>query len=307
MTNYQPELQATAKDMDELRRVLKAGADAVFVGHQQFGNRVAGDFTLEAIEEATTFAHELNKKVYVMVNAIYHNDHLRDLPDYLNALKEIGVDGIVAGDQAIFQIIQDLDFDLPLIWNPATLSTNYQTLNFWHKRGATRAALSNELRLDASIEIKAHVKYLIDIQVHGMSCIFQSKRKLVKNYYDHIERDYDPEVSRFIKEDRKSETHYPIFEDVNGTHIMSTSDLMMIDHLDEILAGQIDGLKIEGLLKSTEYNEQIVAIYREAIDTCLKDEAAYQMKKARFKQAIYQIQPKDRQLDTGFYFKEQIY
>lgn len=307
MTNYQPELQVTAKDIDEVKRVLSAGADAVFVGNQQFGNRVAGDFTLDQINTATLYAHEHGKKMYVLVNAIYHNDHLKDLPKYLKSLEAIGVDGIVAGDQSIFQIIQDLDLHVPLIWNPATLSTNYQTLNFWHKRGATRAALSNELRLDASIEIKAHVDCFIDIQVHGMSCIFQSKRKLLKNYYEHIDRDYDKQIARYIKEDKKTETHYPIFEDANGTHIMSTSDMMMIDHIDEILAGKIDGLKIEGILKSTEYNEQIVAIYREAIDTCLEDEATYQMKKARFKQAIYKLQPADRQLDTGFYFKEQIY
>ena len=306
-TKYQPELQATAKDLDEAKRVLTAGADAVFVGNQQFGNRVAGDFSFSMIEEITQFAHQLNKKVYVMVNAIYHNEHLQTLPEYLLALERIHVDGIVAGDQSIYQLLTDLTVHLPLIWNPATLSTNYQTLRFWSARGLTRAALSNELRLDASIEIKQHLDRAVDIQVHGMTCIFQSKRKLVKNYYDHIDRSYDPAVERYIREDKKSETHYPIFEDVNGTHIMSTEDLMMIDYLNEILTGKIDGLKIEGLLKSTAYNEQIVTLYREAIDTYLADPAVYQMKKAGYRQAIYKIQPDDRKLNTGFYFKEQIY
>ncbi|WP_245881961.1 peptidase U32 family protein [Streptohalobacillus salinus] len=306
-TEYQPELQATAKDLDEAKRVLAAGADAVFVGNQQFGNRIAGDFSIAMIEEITQFAHELDKKVYVMVNAIYHNEHLQTLPDYLIAINDMQVDGIVAGDQSIYQLLQDLDVSLPLIWNPATLSTNYQTLRFWSARGLRRAALSNELRLDASIEIKQHLDRAVDIQVHGMTCIFQSKRKLVKNYYDHIDRPYDPEIERYIREDKKSETHYPIFEDSNGTHIMSTEDLMMIDYLDEILAGKIDGLKIEGLLKSTDYNEQIVKIYREAIDAYLDDPAVYQMKKAGYRQAIYQIQPDARKLNTGFYFKEQIY
>lgn len=307
MTAYKPELQVTASDLDELKQIYEAGADAAFVGHQRFGNRVAGDFTLEQIKDAKEIATDFNKKLYVSVNAIYHNEHLKELPDYLRELEALNVDGIVAGDQSIYQWLNDLNLTTPLIWNPATLSTNYQTLNFWHKRGLARAVLSNELRLSSCIEIKNAVRFPVDIQVHGMSCIFQSKRKLLKNYYEHIDRDFDPALDRYIKEDKKSETHYPIFEDANGTHIMSTEDMMMVDYLDQILEARIDGLKIEGILKSTAYLVEVVSIYREAIDTYLESPTQYEAKKAGYRQAIYRIQPEKRKLNTGFYFKEQIY
>lgn len=306
MNVYKPELQVSARNMEELMRLADAGADAVFIGNQVFANRHPGNFDLADIKIAKDWLHNRDKKIYVLVNAIYHNHHLETLPTYLEKLEELKVDGIVAGDQSIFQILRDIDSELDLIWNPETLSTNYQTLNFWHHRGMKRASLANELSLESVIEIKNQVQFPIDIQVHGMTNIFQSKRKLVRNYYNQIEQDYDPRTHRYIKESRKSETHYPIFEDANGTHIMSTEDLVMIEHLDQILDAKIDGLYIEGLLKPIDYNEKIVSLYRKAIDIYLSDSNRYQKKKQAFKEAILTIQPEKRKLHTGFYFKEKI-
>lgn len=307
MKSFQPELQATAKDLSEVKQVTEAGADAVIIGDQAYGLRVAGDFTLDEIAEATTYLHGQNKRVYVLVNAIFHNDHLVTLPDYLRELEQLEVDGIICGDPSIFQIIKDIELKTPITWNPETLSTNYQTLRYWHEKGLSRAILSNELALDAIKEIKEQVTFPIEIQVHGMTCIFQSKRKLVRNYYQHIDQPYDPDKNLFLKQEKKDETHYPVYEDVNGTHIMSNEDLAMVDYLDLILEAGIDGLKINGLLKTTDYNQQIVAIYRDAIDTYLVDPTAYELKKSDWKQQILAIQPEDRKLNTGFYFKEQIY
>lgn len=306
MSSYNPELQASARNLDELKRLADAGADAIFIGNQQFANRQPGDFTLSEMKEATDWLHNQGKKVYVMVNAIYHNEHLHELPTYLKDLEKLNIDGFVAGDQSIFQIMRDIDCEIPLTWNPETLSTNYQTLNFWQKRGLNRATLSNELSLDAVIKIKENVQFPIDMQIHGMTNIFHSKRKLVRNYYNQIDQAYDPTSQRYLKENRKPDTHYPIFEDVNGTHIMSNEDLSMIEYLDHILDAKIDGLYIEGILKTIDYNEKIVSLYREAIDTYLADPAAFETKKTAFKQMISDIQPDDRKLNTGFYFKEQI-
>lgn len=307
MSSYKPELQVSARNLEEVKRLAHAGADAIFVGNQQFANRQPGNFTIDQIQEATEWLHNQGKKIYVMINAIYHNQHLELLPTYLKNLERLKVDGIVAGDQSIYQILRDIECSIPLTWNPETLSTNYQTLNFWAQRGLSRATLSNELSLDAVIKIKENVEFPIEMQVHGMTNIFHSKRKLIRNYYAQIDETYDRSKTRFIKENRKPETHYPIFEDLNGTHIMSNEDLVMVDYLDQILDAKIDGLYIEGILKTINYNEEIVSIYREAIDMYLTDPATFETKKTAFKQMISDIQPDDRQLNTGFYFKEQIY
>lgn len=305
--SYQPELLATARDLTEVKALADAGADAIIIGHQHYGLRVTGDFSLEQIAESTNYLHKLNKKVYILVNAIFHNAILTTLPEYVTQLSALKVDGIICGDPSIFPIIEEASIDIPITWNPETLSTNYQTLHYWHKKGINRAILSNELAITAIEEIKAKVPFPVEIQVHGMTCIFQSKRKLVRNYYSHVDLPYDNKQSFHIKETKEEDTHYPIYEDENGTHIMSNEDLCMIEHLAQLLDSQINGLRINGLLHARTYNVEVVSMYREAIDTYLADKADYHLKKAGWKQDLYKIQPEVRKLNTGFYFKEQIY
>ncbi|MBR7518278.1 U32 family peptidase, partial [Mycobacterium tuberculosis] len=69
-----------------------------------------------------------------------------------------------------------------------TLVTNYFQCNYWGKKGANRAVLARELSLDEIIHIKEHADVEIEVQVHGMTCMFQSKRMLLGNYYTFQER-----------------------------------------------------------------------------------------------------------------------
>ena len=72
-----PELLAPAGDLERLKIALKYGADAVYIGGPLLNLRAnAINFTLDEIKEATTFARSLNKKVYVTVNIVLHNEEL---------------------------------------------------------------------------------------------------------------------------------------------------------------------------------------------------------------------------------------
>ncbi|WP_138417103.1 peptidase U32 family protein [Aquibacillus sediminis] len=310
MSNYQPELIATARDIEEVKTVAEAGADAVVIGHERYGLRVAGNFDVTAIGQAVQHLHACNKKVYVLTNAIFHNDIVQELPDYFTGLAELEVDGIICGDPSVFPILNELDVDLDVFWNPETLSTNYETLKYWETKGIKRAILSNELALDAIATIKEKINVPVEIQIHGMTCIFQSKRKLVTNYYNYIETDEQlkqdiKSKNMHLRQSNETDTHYPVYEDINGTHIMSNEDLCMIEHLQEIMDARVDSLRINGLFKSREYQQKAVALYREAIDRHQDIITDYQ--KHQLKQQIVTMQPNDRKLDTGFYYKEQIY
>ena len=66
--------------------------------------------------------------------------------------------------------------------------TNYFQCNYWGKKGASRAVLARELSLDEIINIKENANVEIEVQVHGMTCMFQSKRMLLGNYYTFQDR-----------------------------------------------------------------------------------------------------------------------
>lgn len=107
--------------------------------------------------------------------------------------------------------------------------------------------------------------------------------------------------------DKERGNKYPIFEDENGTHIMSPNDVCIIDELEDLIDAGVDSFKIEGILKSVEYMTEVTAMYREAIDLCIADREAYEDKKEEWIERIEQLQPANRSIDTGFFFKETVY
>ena len=78
-----PELLSPAGDLERLKIALLYGADAVYIGGPLLNLRAnAINFTFDEIKEATSFAHNLNKKVYVTVNIVLHNEELEELEEY---------------------------------------------------------------------------------------------------------------------------------------------------------------------------------------------------------------------------------
>ncbi|MDF2964442.1 MAG: peptidase, partial [Paenibacillus sp.] len=80
----------------------------------------------------------------------------------------------------------------------------------------------------------------------------------------------------------------------------------MLENLHELIEGQIDSLKIEGLLKSEQYNETVVKSYRQAIDAYTADPENYQFQE-NWLDAIKELQDPRRELSYGFFYKEQVY
>ncbi|MCM3712715.1 U32 family peptidase [Alkalihalobacillus oceani] len=309
--NKKPELLVTPKDLDAVSRVFAAGADAVIIGEERYGLRLAGEFSRADIRAAVTIAHEQGKRVYVAMNAIFHNDKVGELADYVAFLQEAGVDAIVFGDPAVLMTVRQAAPGMRLHWNTETTATNWYTANYWGKKGAARAVLARELSMDEIVEINENAEVEIEVQVHGMTCMFQSKRTLIGNYMQFQGKNLA--VERRTKDrqlwlyDAEREARYPIFEDENGTHIMSPNDICIIDELEEMIEAGVDSFKIDGILKETDYLEKVTALYREAIDLCADEPEQYAEKKEALLAEAEALQPQNRKLDTGFFFKETVY
>ena len=102
------ELLAPAGDLEKLKFALHYGADAVYVGGQNFSLRAnAKNFSLQDLEEALLFAHERGKKVYVTVNIVFHDEDTTGLKEYLQKLADIHVDAVIVSDIAVMKLIKD--------------------------------------------------------------------------------------------------------------------------------------------------------------------------------------------------------
>ncbi|HDX9579890.1 U32 family peptidase [Bacillus cytotoxicus] len=306
-----PELLVTPRTVTDIEPLAKAGADAVMIGEQEFGLRLAGEFSREDVKEAVAIAHENNMKVYVAMNAMFHNEKVEVLKDYVSFLQEVNVDAVVFGDPAVLMTVREVAPNMKMHWNTETTATNWFTCNYWGRKGAKRAVLARELSLDEIVELKENAEVEVEVQVHGMTCMFQSKRSLVGNYFEYQGREMEIEKKKYEENiflhDHERNNKYPIYEDANGTQIMSPNDICFVDELDELIDAEIDSLKIDGVLKSSDYIVEVTKKYRKAIDLCVEDRDAYYDIKDDLYKEIEEIQPVNRPLDTGFFFKETVY
>lgn len=306
-----PELCIGAGSIEEIGRYAGAGADALYIGEQRYGMRLAGDIPAERIGDAIRSAHNQGVKAYVVCNGILHNEVLPGLPAYLQRIAEAGANGVVFGDPAVLIAMRQAGVKLPLHWNAEMTSTNYVTANYWIGKGATRVFLARELNMDEVIEVKQHVKAEVQVQVHGMTNIYHSKRTLLTNYWEHQgqtarnER-LDTDRKLFLVEEERKDEKYPVFEDANGTHVMSGDDMCMLESLHELMEAGIDSFRIEGLLKPIEYNETVIRCYRKAIDAYAAAPENYLFDDS-WLEPIRSLQDPDRELSFGFYYKEQVY
>lgn len=272
------ELLAPAGNMDKLKMALLYGADAVYLGGKSFGLRAFSDnFSLEEMEEAVRYAHELGKKVHVTVNIFPHNADLNGLPEYLTSLRDIHVDAVLIADPGIFSLARQIVPDLPVHISTQANVTNWASAKFWHDAGAKRVVMAREVSLK---DVKAiHDKVPVELEgfVHGAMCISYSGRCLLSNYFTEnrdSNRGQCVQCCRFkynVVEEKRPGQYFPVMEDERGTYIFNSKDLCLLPYLPDLYDAGLCSLKIEGRMKSVHYVATVVKVYRQAIDAYERD------------------------------------
>lgn len=306
-----PELLVTPFTTDDILPLIDAGADAFVVGEERYGLRLAGEFNREDVQTTIELAHSKDKQVYVAMNAIFHNEKIEELSDYLRFAAKSGADGVIFGDPAVLMTAREVAPEMKLHWSTETLATNWYSCNYWGRKGAKRAVLAREINMESIIEIKEHAEVEIEVLVHGMTCMFQSRRSLIDNYFEYqgkmLKVENRNQQKNMFLYDQERDNQYPIFEDENGTHIMSPNDVCIIDELQDMLEAGVDSFKIDGILKTPEYLIAVTKRYKKAIDLYFQDPDLYEEKKEDLLDELEELQPANRSLDTGFFFKETVY
>ena len=103
------ELLAPAKNLECGIAAIDHGADAVYIGAQKFGARVAAGNSVDDIRQLCTYAHQFAAKVYVTVNTIIYDDELEATRQLLDELSAAGVDAILVQDMAVLKMLRNGD------------------------------------------------------------------------------------------------------------------------------------------------------------------------------------------------------
>ena len=143
------ELLAPAKDLHKAKIALLYGADAVYVGGKKFSLRArASNFGLEEIRELVNFAHQMQKKVFITCNIVFHEDDFEGIEEYLTALDEFGVDAIIVESLALVKLVKSLNLKFECHLSTQMNSLNSATIALMKEYGLDRVVIGRE----ASIE-----------------------------------------------------------------------------------------------------------------------------------------------------------
>lgn len=273
------ELLAPAGDLERLKIAFEYGADAVYLGGENFGMRTAAkNFSIEDIKEGADFAHERGKKIFVTVNIIPHNEDFEGFEEYLLDLEKAGVDALIASDPGVIDVIKETIPNMEIHLSTQANTTNYKSANFWYKQGVKRVVIARELSFKEIKEIRDNVPQDLDIEafMHGAMCISYSGRCLISNYMTgrDANRGSCAQSCRWkysLMEEKRPGEYFPVYEDDRGTFFFNSKDLCMIEYVPELIESGITSLKIEGRMKTAYYVATVVRAYRMAIDEYYKD------------------------------------
>ena len=268
------ELLAPAGDLERLKIALLYGADAVYIGGPLLNLRAnAINFTFEEIKEGVSFAHNLNKKVYVTVNIVLHNEEVKEVENYLKKLEDCNVDAIIVSDPAVIKIALDkTGLEVHLSTQASTL--NKEAVKFWKEQGLSRIVLGRECSKEEIKEIIDNVDIEIETFIHGAMCAGYSGRCVMSNFLTNRDANrggcsqicrWDFDLLNQDKEEIKGEMPFTF----------CTKDLSMLKHIPEMIDMGITSFKIEGRMRSIYYIATVVSTYRKVIDKYLNQKQEY--------------------------------
>ncbi|MBC1418986.1 peptidase U32 family protein [Listeria fleischmannii] len=295
------EIIATAESALQAENLLRAGVDTLYIGNSRFGLRLPTSFSNAEIEEITKLAHSFGKKVIVAVNALMHNDHVKELPVFLREMDAIGVDKIAVGDPGVILMLEELEIKVPFIYDAQTFVTSAEQIDFWAGLGAVSAVLARELTRPEVIQIAKRLDIPVEVLVYGPTCIHQSKRKLVTNYYNIVGLQTTADKARglYLREPNDADSMLPIYEDENGTHIFSTEDISMMPYLAELYDAGVTTFKLDGILMHGADFVSIAKLFVEAKEALIHQNFVAET----FVNRLAKLVPDTRELGAGFYLK----
>ena len=269
-----PELLAPAGDFEKMKYAFHYGADAIYCGGQNYSLRAnAKNFTLEELKEAVTYAHSINKKIYVTVNIVFHDENLDGLKEYLVYLDKINIDGIIASDITVIKLVQELKLKFSVCLSTQASLLNSRAVKFWQSLGVTRVVPAREATRE---DLKRISKTGIEIEtfIHGAMCTSISGKCILSNYVTNRDsnRGGCAQICRweFASQDKPNFTIMP-------------KDLNMVPFIKEEMGMGVKSFKIEGRMRSIYYIATVILSYRKMIDaannnTLTKSDEEYYLK-----------------------------
>ena len=328
------ELLSPAGNVQKLEYCYRYGADAAYIGLKNFSLRVKADNFYEDEYKSVCELKKMfpGKALHCALNISFHNSEIDRLKSELNYFKSYPIDAFIVQDLGIVPILQKEFPNAALHLSTQASCMNREAVKVYKSLGFKRVVMGREASLEEIKEIKDAVPDMeIECFVHGAMCIAYSGRCLMSAYlngrsaqegfcshtcrwdfdvlssglhedtplpYSREARSISQSGRLVLREHKRPDEYFPVYEGDNFTAVLSSKDLCMIDHLADLKNAGVDSLKIEGRMKSVYYVAMITRAYRKALDALEGKITDAQAKP--FVDEMYNVS--HRQFATGFYY-----
>ena len=309
-----PEILAPAGGREQLEAALLYGADAVYLGGNTLSLRAkCRGFDDSALREAVELVHRAGKRLYYCLNAMPGDEHFPAVEAQLEALPELGVDGLIAADPGVIHLSRRLCPGIELHLSTQAHSVNSAAVEFWKEQGVKRINLARELGRDAMERMISRFPGMdFEVFVHGAMCLSLSGHCLISEWANRRHANlglctqpcrFEYRGLRLIVEEgiRQDGPFLEIQEGEDFSAFWAPMDLCLVRWMGELAAMGPAALKIEGRTKSGGYVAQVTDVYRTALDSAL-NLPADAFEPERFLDELFHTA--SRPLCSGFYLPE---
>lgn len=261
------ELLAPAGDMTAFETALMSGADAVYLGLDDFNARMkAQNFTSENIADVVKRAHFYGAKVYVTINTILQNEEFTRLFSLVKSAVCAKVDAFLVQDIGVCKVLKDCFPDICLHASTQMGVHNLYGAKVAKELGVSRVVLSRETKLEDIKAIKENTDLEIEYFVQGALCIAFSGNC----YLSSVEQGASGNRG-LCKQMCRLSYKAKAGKDEDGGYLFSARDLCLAKSVNQLARAGVCSFKIEGRLRREGYVATAVQTYRKAVDFASRD------------------------------------
>ena len=304
------ELVCPAGNLPSLKAAVDNGADAVYVGFRDATNarHFAGlNFETAQLIQGISYARERGVRVFVAINTYPRPDNLKTWEAAVDHAAELGVDAMIVADIGVMDYAATRWPDLNLHLSVQGSATSHAAIRFYAEQfGIRRAVLPRVLSVRQVATTIEHSPVPIEVFGFGSLCVMVEGRCYLSSYVTGSGPNAYGACSpaQFVQWtesggsletrlngallDRYSagecagypticKGRYDVEGDI-GYAIEEPTSLNVLPILPELQRIGVAAVKIEGRQRSPAYVGKVTAVFREALDACLADPDAFELR-----------------------------
>ena len=250
---------APAGNYEKLEAAIKAGADEVYFGLKGFGARRNNqNLGIQEILDGIDYAHLRGVKTLLTLNTVMKDIEIDTAYYNISRIYEHGIDAVIVQDLGFARFIMENFPGLAVHGSTQMTVANHVEAEKLRELGFSRVVLARELSFEEIRSIREKTKIELEIFVSGSLCIAYSG-----NCY----------ISSFIggRSGNRGLCAYSCrkkFKDEEGkrAYFLSPNDqFLQKEEIGRLMDIGIEGIKVEGRKKSSEYVYETVGYYSSVI------------------------------------------